>query len=142
MGIGGDAGSMLGADAFIGSVQGSSASINDYQISARRAGCPGVCQDSSNDLELIEGTEADGKTTLIFKRNLDTGDGDDYVISDGETTNVIFAFGSSESVSYHGSSKESATINFFTGDTATIMNDEWWNITDDSIDHFIKNIKK
>jgi len=37
-------------------------------------------------------------------------------MGEGEASDVLFAYGSSDSLSYHGSNKEAAIINFFTGE--------------------------
>lgn len=59
------------------------------------------------------GEEKNGYTTIQFRRKLNTGDKYDVAIEDREMP-VIVAFGSSDTLGYHGSNKAAITINFFT----------------------------
>ena len=61
-----------------------------------------------------------GVTRLTFSRRFNTGDSLDEVIVEGEASDVLFAYGSSDSLSYHGSNKEAAIINFFTGEAELV----------------------
>lgn len=126
MALASDAGNMLGADAWAGWVEDDDGTVNlqDYDISARESGCPGVCPDTSaggrNDLFDISGSQVDGVTTLRFSRRFVTGDSLDQEIVEPESSSVLFAMGGSDGLSYHGSNKVAASINFFTGESRTV----------------------
>jgi len=109
---------MVGADAMIGWVDGSNTIIYDYRITARAVGCDGVCPDTeqggTDDILNPSGVQSGGVTTLSWSRKLDTGDNEDEVI-DESTIPIVFAMGSSDSLSYHGGKKGAADINFYTG---------------------------
>eukprot|EP01100_Stratorugosa_tubuloviscum_P013603 TRINITY_DN6906_c0_g1_i1.p1 TRINITY_DN6906_c0_g1~~TRINITY_DN6906_c0_g1_i1.p1 ORF type:complete len:905 (-),score=345.12 TRINITY_DN6906_c0_g1_i1:55-2586(-) len=114
-GFASQAGQMVGSDAIISIVSGGSVTVTDYRITSRAVGCPGVCDEETQDAFLVSGSEVGGVTTVTWRRKLSTGDSNDIAILDnGVATNVVFAFSSSDSLGYHGGTRGSASINFFT----------------------------
>jgi len=107
-------GGMAGADIAVAWVTSDGdAFLEDMHATAN--GLPST--DGSNDLELISSSEADGITTISFKRKIVTcDDGEDNDIK-SSTTRLIFAYGSSDpannalsSGDYHNSNRGAKSI--------------------------------
>ncbi|CAD7699987.1 unnamed protein product, partial [Ostreobium quekettii] len=56
-----------------------------------------VNQGGTNDIVSFAGEQVDGKTSLLFRRKVDTGDQFDRVIKD-KNQDVVFAYGSTDSL--------------------------------------------
>lgn len=63
----------------------------------------------TSDVTLHEFSEQDGTTEVHFSRSLDTGDSLDRVINKDQPTNMIFAWGTEDALSYHGIDKRGKT---------------------------------
>lgn len=61
-------------------------------------------QGGTNDLLDFGGSQLDGVTEVWFRRKLDTGDELDRTIKD-EAVDIIFAWGASPALAYHGPSQ-------------------------------------
>ncbi len=97
-------GSMKGADVVIGWVD----SNGKGHISDRHATSNSMpLVDNKQDYELIGASQDSGSTILKFKRKLETCDKNDLEIPLG-TTKVIYAYGQSDDIKYHGSSNRGA----------------------------------
>ncbi len=121
-------GSMLGADIVAAHVDESECSVNveDMYVPwkpfpfAPYTGGPEnpfpVLDESSggcSDWHAISGSLEDGCTQVVVKRKLETGDGAfDRPIVLGKPTRVIWAFGATKQVTYHGANRGSAGIDF------------------------------
>lgn len=100
--------------------------VTDRFITDRSAGCPGVCLDDDptigGGMDLLGSTaaEVNGRTQVIFRRLLDTGDSNgDISIIDGEM-DAIFAYNPNDDGLVRHSAAPSDTanrlrINFFDG---------------------------
>jgi len=87
----------------IGYVSGGSASIRDDFGTGMFTHASDVSLGGSDDIEVISGSEADGETIIEFRIPLDSGDQYDKVLVDGETYDVIFAFGADGADDYTSS---------------------------------------
>ena len=91
---------MLGADAIFGFVKNDKAFVYDIHIDDYSA--PHV-EDAdiggTNDLVEFGAKEADGYTTIEFKRALDTGDEYDNVILKGEDNSIVWSYGKEDNMS-------------------------------------------
>jgi len=116
---------MLGADVYIGRVfSNGTVAVDDYKIGQERSTsctgmigvCPDVNQGGQNNILDYSGSEEDGKTTIRFSRYWDTGDKlTDYEITPGVMT-IVFAMGSTDELSYHGSNKAYAEVELLRGE--------------------------
>jgi hypothetical protein len=112
-------GSMVNSDLAVGWVTDQGETV----LQDRYAGANGFPpEDTRHDLNLIRGEEKHGWTTLEFWRYLDTGDtgstggvNHDRIITEGSTP-VIFAYGDSDTFSYHMSRRGSYGVYFLGGD--------------------------
>ncbi|XP_033106269.1 DBH-like monooxygenase protein 1 homolog [Anneissia japonica] len=98
-------GGMPGSDIVAGWVKDGKAFISDFY--ATEFAKP--IMDFSNDYELLYGSEEGGRTTVGFKRKLQTCDTSDYKIT-GDTARIIWAVNDRDpatldDLSYHGSSR-------------------------------------
>jgi len=116
---------MFGTDAVLGFIGGDGTPfINDYKIGNQRLGnCPGVCPDTDpsvggkNNILGFNGNGDNGRTQLLWKRKLDTGDKQgDIVIGKGDI-NVAWAYNLNQPgpVLNKHDAKGGGSINFFTG---------------------------
>eukprot|EP00698_Gefionella_okellyi_P005707 TRINITY_DN15171_c0_g1_i1.p1 TRINITY_DN15171_c0_g1~~TRINITY_DN15171_c0_g1_i1.p1 ORF type:complete len:420 (-),score=63.68 TRINITY_DN15171_c0_g1_i1:293-1552(-) len=120
---------MVPGDLYIGTVQSGHTAINDYFVSAARSvSCPlGVCLDTSqgctNNILAETGMEADGVTSLKFRRLLNTGDAacDVNITTTTISTDddsgaavqyLLVAFGASDTLSYHGANRAVVQVRF------------------------------
>ena len=56
----------------------------------------------TNDITIHDFSETDGTTEVHFSRALDTGDALDRTINKDQETKIIFAWGASDTLAYHG----------------------------------------
>ena len=55
------------------------------------------------NVRYVSGVKADNKLEIKFKRYLQTGDSDDYKLTEGQTLDLVWAFGFPDRL-YHGTS--------------------------------------
>lgn len=109
--------SMPDADAVIGGGSNSGGRASDiraYKITARSLS--GVVENAAATKQLTntEVLHEGGKTIIIFTRPLDNGV--KTITYDGDTS-IIYAFGSGNTISYHGTDKRVNVINFAAGES-------------------------
>jgi len=92
-----DNGRMYPADVVLGWVKDGKVQVSDRHTVARSP----PMTDLSQDWHLVSGEETGGYTRICVARLIDTCDVDDKTIKEG-TTRVIYAYGSSDDVTYHG----------------------------------------
>ena len=114
IGFGADPSTMKNADIYIGRVVGDQVQLFDTY--ALDVGVPTNDTDlngGQSDILFLSGTEADGLTTIEFRRKLDTGDRWDKPILNKEIK-VIFAYNpDTDYFLYHGPTRSaSVSINF------------------------------
>eukprot|EP01120_Amphizonella_sp_Union-15-10_P003465 TRINITY_DN13883_c0_g1_i1.p1 TRINITY_DN13883_c0_g1~~TRINITY_DN13883_c0_g1_i1.p1 ORF type:complete len:538 (+),score=55.78 TRINITY_DN13883_c0_g1_i1:127-1740(+) len=100
-------GSMPGADIVTGTVINGVASVQDRFSLAYVM----PKEDSCQNWVLISGVEQNGKTIIEIKRKFNTQDTQDREIVEGENR-IIYAIGSSDTFSYHGTNRGASIINF------------------------------
>ncbi|XP_033106266.1 DBH-like monooxygenase protein 1 homolog [Anneissia japonica] len=98
-------GGMPGSDIVVGWVKDDEAFLSDRH--GKTNSMPDV--DVSSDYDILYGFEEGGRTTIGFKRTLNTCDGDDYVIN-SDTARVIWAVNEmdpedTDNLIYHGPSR-------------------------------------
>ena len=74
-----------------------------------------------NNLTEDSGSESNGITTIEAYRKLVTDDRQDRPIKDG-LIKIVFAWGSSDTVSYHGSNRKATTITLIPSPTPVVEN--------------------
>ena len=93
---------MVEADIVIGSVTSGVASLDDYWATSFSQPMMDTSLGGSKDVELIDGSEVDGITTLVFRRRLTAQDSHDRSISKTEAVPIIFAWHTtSDTLQYH-----------------------------------------
>eukprot|EP00210_Caulerpa_lentillifera_P000497 g480.t1 len=105
LGVEGPSGGMIDADIIISRVQNDQGEVHDSWSTTFAE--PGLDEASggTSDVSLHEFSEQDGITEVHFSRPLDTGDAFDRVINKDQPTNMIFAWGTDDAISYHGIDK-------------------------------------
>jgi len=96
-------GNMWPADVVVGGVKDGVAHLQDSHTTGNTAPVP----DTHQDWHLMSGTQVAGVTSLTFYRRLDTCDDQDLAILEG-TTRVIYAYGPTDTVAYHGPQQRGA----------------------------------
>ncbi|XP_033106239.1 DBH-like monooxygenase protein 1 homolog [Anneissia japonica] len=115
-------GGMPGADIVAGWVKSGDVFLSDRHATAYSK--PDA--DKSDDYELLYGYEEGGKTTIGFKRKLETCDTDDYVIST-DTSRIIWALNDKDpedmdDLVYHGSSRGVRSVVLINGGVQKLIN--------------------
>jgi hypothetical protein len=101
-------GNMIGADIFIGGVD-SISGFNYYFDMHGVANGPPI-RDERNDWKLLSAAENATHTSVRFSRLLNTCDEQDYAIGE-DTTRVIWSYGPTDTVEYHGVNRGSTSFN-------------------------------
>jgi len=79
--------------------------------------------DDSNSITLVDGTETGGVTRVTFRRPLAAADAQDRQISATGVTPVIFAWGDSDTLSYHGPNRVAGVSINFMANTDAVLDD-------------------
>jgi len=104
---------MKDADMLFGFVEDDAVTALDlYSTGATGPHSPDTELGGTDDILESAGSEKGGYTTLEFKRLLSTGDTFDKEIRKGESINIIWAYGGSDSLSIHHSKRGSGEIEF------------------------------
>jgi len=119
-------GHMKGADMMTAYVIGPTVVVDDrYATFAASAGATSATGDQNllgagltasldthNDWTIVSGSETDGVTSVYATRELDTGDQQDRAIGTADPTRIVWAHGTGDSISYHGTTRGSTAIHF------------------------------
>jgi len=120
-------GSMLESDIILGWVtDDNQVVIDDYYITKRDSGCPGVCKDTNsviggkNNILAYAGNQKDGVTQLKWLRKLKTGDtAGDIDIVEGQMDAIWGYHPDIDGIAKHNTNTKAAIkIDFFKGDVA------------------------
>ncbi|KAK3244544.1 hypothetical protein CYMTET_45844 [Cymbomonas tetramitiformis] len=110
-------GSMDGSDLVVANVQDGTVEVSDRYATAKMT----PIEDCSQDWQVVNGWEIDGRTVVQLRRKLDTNDGQDRPLKDtGRLTRVIVATGTADSFTYHGSSRRGLQLPIFPSTTPSI----------------------
>merc|ERR1719473_1247295 len=88
---------------------------NQYNVNTGDVDMPDLqaIKDVHNDWTVVTGSEADGTTAVYLTRPLNTSDTQDRIIIAGQRTRIIYAWGSSDTVAYHGKAQRGVGMTTF-----------------------------
>ncbi|MDM7993649.1 MAG: DOMON domain-containing protein [Candidatus Fermentibacter sp.] len=97
-------GAMQNAQIVMGWVDGDAFALRDDFGTGFTTHAPDTSLGGSDDLVPVSGTEEDGRTTIVFRMPLDSGDVNDRVLVPGEPCRALVAYGNDgddDFTSYH-----------------------------------------
>lgn len=119
--------SMTNTDMIIIEKSNSAITAKDYFSKGQQPPQEDTSLSGKNDITVISFLLDDGSGNSIvkFNRKLNTGDPNDFVISQKETT-MIYGYSSSSTLNYHGANKATFTVNLVEGNSndASIIDEE------------------
>ncbi|XP_074653955.1 DBH-like monooxygenase protein 1 isoform X2 [Tubulanus polymorphus] len=106
-------GSMKGSDMVIGWVTKDGTPMFHDRYAPTSIGMPII--DTSQDWHLLRGAETDGKTTLVFRRNLDTCDKENDIEIQESAMRIVYSYSDTDpsdetKVHYHGHTRGTKTL--------------------------------
>lgn len=109
-----ESGHMMGSDIVTAAVVGGQPRVEDRFADWDAYPFDGVLptQDKCNNWDVICSSESDGYSEFIMQRPLDTKDSQDRVVANKDMY-VVFAWGTSDTISYHGTRRGTTVVNFF-----------------------------
>lgn len=110
-------GKMVGAEAIVGKPADTTDKVAQYHM-VGKSDKNDVKKDAQQDLVSSSLVQSGGKTTLKFKRKLNTGDSEDKVLTADADTTCVYAYGSSNTFACHAA-RGSIDINLATGEAKT-----------------------
>ncbi|KAK0148100.1 DBH-like monooxygenase protein 2 [Merluccius polli] len=118
-------GNMIGADMVIGGVGTGGIYFKDRHATGKFL--PHV--DSHQDYVLISMTEVEGRTSMTFKRPLQTCDEEDFHIT-AKPIKLIYAYGETDTIEYHSSRRGTKEVNLLNHmPRVTLLDRKYFDIT-------------
>ncbi|GMH33879.1 hypothetical protein BSKO_01713 [Bryopsis sp. KO-2023] len=109
---------MTNCDMYLGTFDGGSVHVGDYWSAGYAQPGDDASAGGSNDLIDFGGSQEGGVSEVWFRRKMDTGDALDMTIKD-ESVDLVFAWGSSPSLGYHGPAQRTlVSINLASADAS------------------------
>ncbi|KAM8831476.1 DBH-like monooxygenase protein 2 homolog [Spinachia spinachia] len=120
---------MTGSDIVMGGVGPSQSYFQDYYATGNRR----PLEDNQQSYTLLSLEEAAGQTIMTFQRPIQLCNDEDFYIT-AEPLTVLYAYGTTDDLSYHGTLRGAKTVNLLNHVTrATITNSNYLSATMDNI---------